>query len=229
MKKTYCILTALIIALTVINACKHEIPQPPSGSPSPVPGGSNEVCFQSQILPIFQSNCAKSGCHDAASQNKGYVFDSYVNIIKKGINPGNAANSDVYEVLFETGSKKMPRPPNPDLTAEQKALIGRWINEGAKNTVNCGTVCDTSKFKYGADISVLLNTYCVGCHSGATPSGGINLSTYTNVQTVANSGRLVNAVSHAPGYSPMPKNAAKLSSCQITQITKWVNAGAPNN
>jgi uncharacterized membrane protein len=194
-----------------------------------VPGGINEVCFQSQILPLFQFNCAKSGCHDAASQNDGYVFDSYANIIKKGIRPGNATNSDVYEVLFETGDKKMPRPPNPDLTPEQKSLIGRWINEGAKNTVNCGSVCDTTKFKYSTDISLIIGTYCLGCHAGTAPSAGINLSTYSGVFTVATNGRLVNAVSHAPGYSAMPKNAAKLSSCQITQITKWVNAGAPNN
>ena len=227
MKKTYCILTAFVIALTVMNACKHEIPQPPPGSPAP--GSSGEVCFESQILPIFQSNCAKSGCHDAASRSDGYVLDSYANIIKKGITPGSATNSDVYEVLFETGSKKMPRSPNPDLTTEQKALIGRWINEGAKNTVSCGTVCDPTKFKYGADISVIINTYCLGCHSGAIPSGAINLSTYSGVFAIATNGKLVGAVSHAPGFSRMPKNAAKLSSCQITQITQWVNSGAPNN
>ena len=229
MKKTYCILTALIIALTVINACKHEIPEAIIGSPTPVPGGTGEVCFQTEILPLFQSNCAKSGCHDAASQQNGYVFDSYANIVKKDVRPGNAAGSKVYKVLFETGDKKMPRPPNPDLTAIQKALIGRWINEGAKNTVNCGTVCDSSQFKYSTNVSLILGTYCVGCHSGTAPSGGINLSTYNNVYLMATNGRLVGAVSHAPGYSPMPKNTSKLSECQIAQIRKWVNAGAPNN
>lgn len=229
MKNSFYILTILIIALTVINACKHEIPGSTTGSGNPVTGGPNEVCFESQILPIFQSNCAKSGCHDAASHQEGYVFDSYTNIIKKGIRPGRASNSDVYEVLFETGSKKMPRPPNPDLTPEQKALIGRWINEGAKNTVNCGIVCDSSQFKYSTDVSVIVGTYCTGCHSGTAPSGGIDLSTYTGVKNMATSGRLVGAVSHAPGYSPMPKNANKLSACQITQIRKWVVSGAPNN
>jgi hypothetical protein len=235
MKKTYIILAVLIIALTVINACKHEIPDAATGSgatnPGPVtpPAGSTQVCFESQILPLFQSNCAKSGCHDAASHQDGYVFDSYANIVKKDVRPGRADNSKVYEVLFETGDKKMPRPPTPDLTTAQKALIGKWINEGAKNTVNCGTSCDSSQFKYGANIAPLLSTYCLGCHSGATPSGGINLSTYTGVRTVAISGRLVGAVSHAPGYSPMPKNAGKLSDCQIAQIRKWVNAGSLNN
>ena len=235
MKKSYIVLAALITALTVINACKHEIPDAATGSgapdptPVPLPGGSTLVCFESQILPLFQSNCAKSGCHDAASRQDGYVFDSYVNIVKKDVRPGRADNSKVYKVLFETGNDKMPRPPNPDLTAAQKALIGRWINEGAKNTVNCGTSCDSTQFKYGANVAPLISTYCLGCHSGAAPSAGINLSTYTGVRTAALSGRLVGAVSHAPGYSPMPKNAGKLSACQITQITKWVNSGSPNN
>lgn len=235
MKKTYIVLAVLITALTVINACKHEIPGSATGSgvpdPNPVtlPGGSTLVCFESQILPLFQSNCAKSGCHDAASRQKGYVFDTYANIVKKDVTPGRAENSKVYKVLFETGDKKMPRPPNPDLTPAQKALIGKWINEGARNTVNCGTSCDSSQFKYGANVAPLISTYCLGCHSGGAPSGGINLSTYIGVRNVALSGRLVGAVSHAPGYSPMPKNTGKLSPCQITQITKWVNAGALNN
>ena len=235
MKNSFYILAALIIALTVINGCKHEIPGAATGSgapdPTPVtlPGGSTLVCFESQILPLFQSNCATSGCHNAASQQKGYVFDSYVNIVKKDVRPGRADNSKVYTVLFETGDKKMPRPPNPDLTPEQKALIGKWINEGAKNTVSCGTSCDSLQFKYGANISPLMSTYCLGCHSGSAPSGGINLSAYNGVRNVAISGRLVGAVSHAPGYSPMPKNAGKLSTCQIAQIRKWVTSGAPNN
>ena len=229
MKKTYCILTVLIIALTVINACKHEIPQAITGSPAPVPGGTGEVCFEAQILPIFQSNCAKSGCHDAATHEKDYVFDSYINIIRKDVRPGNAANSKVYKVLFETGDKKMPPLPNSDLTTDQKALIGKWINEGAKNTVTCGSVCDSNQFKYSTNVSVIMGTYCLGCHSGSAPSGGINLSAYNGVRNVAISGRLVGAVSHAPGYSPMPKNASKLSTCQITQIRKWVSSGSPNN
>ena len=235
MKKSYIIFAVLIIALTIVNSCKHEIPDAANGSgvinqnPVTPPTGSTLVCFESQILPLFQSNCAKSGCHDAASHQKDYVFDSYANIVKKDIRPGQAENSKVYKVLFETGNKKMPRPPNPDLTAAQKALIGKWINEGAKNTVNCGTSCDTTQFKYGANIAPLVSTYCLGCHSGGAPSGGINLSTYNGIRAVAISGRLVGAVSQAPGYSPMPKNAGKLNPCQITQITKWVNSGSPNN
>ena len=229
MKKIVYLLTSAVLTIALINACKHEPISPVTTTPPPVNGGTSEVCFQSQILPIFQSNCAKSGCHDAASHEEGYVLDSYANIIKKGLRPGDANNSKIYEVLFKNGSDRMPQAPNAPLTTEQKALIGRWINEGAKNTINCGTSCDSTQFKYGANISPLLSTYCLGCHSGSTPSGNINLSTYAGVYNVAINGRLVGSVSHTAGYSAMPQNASKLSECQIAQIRKWVTAGALNN
>lgn len=229
MKKAFYILATMALVIIVINSCKHEPVAVITTTPPPVNGGTGEVCFQTDILPLFQSNCAMSNCHDAASHQDGYVFDSYANIIKKDITPGNAANSKVYKSLFETGNDKMPPAPNADLSTQQKALIGRWINEGAKNTVNCNTNCDSTQFKYGANVSVIISTYCLGCHSGGAPSGGINLSTYTGVNQVAITGRLVGAVSHAPGYSPMPKNTSKLSECQIAQIRKWVQAGALNN
>jgi mono/diheme cytochrome c family protein len=63
----------------------------------------------------------------------------------------------------------------------------------------------------------------------ASPSGNILLNNYANVKIQATNGRLVGAVSHAAGYSAMPKNANKLTECQIAQIRKWVNAGALNN
>src|SRR5688572_21285354 len=161
MKKTLVAFLLIVMGIILIESCKHIPPEPvfpaDPGTTPPAPGGgqsgSNLVCFETEILPIFQSNCAKSGCHDAITREEGYVFDSYENIIRKDIRPGSATNSEVYEVLFETGNDKMPPPPNPDLTAAQKALIGRWINEGARNTTNCGTACDANQFKYGANIS----------------------------------------------------------------------------
>ncbi|MEO7263344.1 MAG: c-type cytochrome domain-containing protein [Ferruginibacter sp.] len=228
------IVSLIVFASACLYACKHEplttvVPDPGTGGTGGTGTGSTLVCFQSEVLPIFQSNCAKSGCHDAASHQKGYTLDSYNNIISEGIVPGRATNSKIYKVLFETGSDKMPPPPNADLTSAQKAIIGKWINEGAKNTINCGTTCDTTQFKYGANISVILSTNCTGCHGGTAPSAGINLTNYPGVKNQVTNGRLLGAVTHSPGYSPMPKNAAKLNECQLTQIRKWINAGALNN
>jgi hypothetical protein len=230
MKKILFIAAVIVLVAIVINACKHEAP-PVVVDTTPIPGPvpNNGVCFETEILPLFQSNCAKAGCHDAITHQNDLVFDSYANIVKRKIVPGNAGASKIYKVLFETGSDKMPPAPNTDLTAAQKALIGKWINEGAKNTVNCNTNCDTAQFKYGANISVIMGTYCTGCHSGPAPSGNINLSNYAGVKLQVTNARLVGAITHAVGFSPMPQSGGKLSDCQITQIKKWVAAGALNN
>jgi hypothetical protein len=219
-----------IVLFLGVNSCEHEVPlSKVDPTPQPGPVANNGVCFEAEILPLFKSNCAKSGCHDAATHSEDLVLDSYTNIMRKDIVPGKADNSKIYRVLFENGKDKMPPPPNTDLTTAQKALIGKWINEGAKNTVNCNVTCDSTQFKYGATVSVIINTFCTGCHSGTAASGGIDLSNYANVKIQVTNGRLVGAVTHTAGYSPMPKDANKLNDCQITQIKKWVAAGAPNN
>lgn len=230
MKKILLSAAVIFTGLHILNSCKHE---PPTlivdSTPKPGPVPNNGVCFQSEILPLFQSNCAKSGCHDATSHLEDLVLDNYTNILRKDIVPGNADGSKIYRVLFENGKDKMPAAPNADLTVAQKTLIGKWINEGAKNTVNCNNTCDSNQFKYGANISVIMSTYCTGCHSGAAPSGNIDLTTYNYVKQQVTNGRLEGSVTHTSGYSPMPKNANKLSDCQIAQIKKWVAAGALNN
>ena len=243
MKRVAIITSVVCLFVTLFAACKHEIPlaattnthvtpTPPVNPTGPGGTGSTMVCFETDILPIFQTNCAKSGCHSAASHQKDYVLDSYNHIISRGVNAGNASESKIYRVLFETSpDKKMPQPPNADLTAAQKALIGKWINEGAQNTTNCSssTGCDTANFKFNADIKPILASNCTGCHGGTAPTGGINLTDYTIVKQVALNGRLIGAVTHTLGYQPMPQNANKLSDYKIIQIKKWATAGALYN
>lgn len=230
MQKKVFIVIATGMFLLAINSCRHEVPILNADStPIPGPVTNNGVCFESEVLPLFKSNCAKSGCHDAASHEGDVVLDSYTNILRRKITPGNADASKIYKVLFETGEKKMPPAPNGDLTAAQKALIGKWINEGAKNTVNCASTCDSNQFKYSTNISVIMSSYCTGCHSGTAPSGNIDLSNYTNVKLQVNNGKLVGAVTQAAGFFPMPQNTGKLNDCQISQIKKWMAAGALNN
>lgn len=124
MKKFLSILSIVLIAAVLINACKHE-PAQIAINPTPIPGPvpNNGVCFESDVLPLFQTNCAKSGCHDATSHVEDLVLDSYTNIVKKGIVPGKANSSKLYEVLFKSGSDKMPPLPNADLTTDQRTLL----------------------------------------------------------------------------------------------------------
>ena len=229
MKRSLILLLAFVV---VAYACKHAIVNPQNGGTIGGGGGTGStgnVCFD-DVLPIFKSSCAKAGCHDAATHQDGYIFDSYTNIIKKDIKPGNAAGSKVYKVLIDADENdRMPRAPYPRLLPAQIQLIKDWIDQGAKNTTGCSSnACDTTVFTYTA-VKKVIDANCINCHSGTNPSGGLNYSTHAGLKAVADNGRLFGAVNHTAGYTPMPMGNPKLSDCQITQIKKWIQAGAPNN
>lgn len=92
---------------------------------------------------------------------------------------------------------------------------------------NTGTICDTTNITYGNQVRNILNASCTSCHNTSSPSGGVILDTHSGV--VSNKEKMLGSVKHAAGFSAMPQNAAKLSDCQIAQLDKWVQAGAPNN
>lgn len=89
--------------------------------------------------------------------------------------------------------------------------------------------CDTSNVKYSVQVQNTLAANCISCHAGATAEGGIKLDDYTSVRAAAISGRLLGAISHAPGYRGMPDLAPKLPECRIAEIRTWIRNGMLNN
>lgn len=201
---------------------------PPPPPPTTVPTSNcspDTVYFQNTIGPLINSTCAMAGCHDATTKASGVNLSTYTNIVRY-VSAGNAAGSTLYTI---TKSGSMPRGSVPKYTTAQLTQLQTWINQGAKN--NFCTSCDTTS-SYKLAIAPLITTNCIGCHSTASAAasgGGIDLSTYAAIQVYALNGRLYGSVSHAAGYSAMPKNVAQLPACQIAQIQKWITAGAPNN
>ena len=146
------------------------------------------------------------------------------------VKPFNPTGSKLYKVLIDTDpDDRMPRPPDPPLTQEQKALIYKWIQQGALNNVcneNYGG-CDTVGVTYAGFIAPLMANKCQGCHSGANASGNIRLTTYNEVRTQALNGRLYGSISWQTGYRKMPEGGAQFSACFQNKIKAWINAGMP--
>jgi mono/diheme cytochrome c family protein len=82
---------------------------------------------------------------------------------------------------------------------------------------------------YSTTIAPLIGRNCLSCHGQASSNGGIALETYTQVIAQVESGRLMGAITHSNGFSPMPKNSRQLSECDINAIRTWIDAGAPEN
>lgn len=91
------------------------------------------------------------------------------------------------------------------------------------------SVCDTSIVTYSRSVAPIISSSCNSCHSGVSPSFGIRLDNYQDLKTQVDNQKLAGVINHAAGFSPMPKNAAKLSNCNIAIIMHWIESGAPNN
>lgn len=220
----------LVALLFLITACKHdsliEIPA------SKIDCNNGEIDFVNQVLPILQTSCAVSGCHNAGSKKDGVILDTYKNIMETGgINAGDANSSKLYEVLVETGNDIMPPTSSGmSLSASQKNIIKDWINQGAKN-VECNqstTSCDSVNVSFANTLQPMLDLNCVSCHTTGN-TNGVFLNNYANVLISVNNGSLFGSINHESGFDAMPKDLPKLGVCELTIVKNWIAEGALNN
>lgn len=223
----------LITVLIFFTSCKHEsLIEDKAILKDCTPG---EIGFVNDILPIMQTSCAVSGCHNAGSATHGVILDSYKNIITTGeVIAGNANLSELYEVLNETGNDMMP-PANSGfvLTQTQKDNLKDWINQGAKN-IECNPIdtvvesCDSVNVSFANQVNPLLNQYCINCHSAGNNTG-VDLDSYAGVLVSANSGSLFGSINHDTGFDAMPQGSPKWNICDISIVKNWIAEGAQNN
>jgi hypothetical protein len=91
--------------------------------------------------------------------------------------------------------------------------------------------CNTVDVSYAEFIQPLSDAQCAfsGCHIGASPAAGLDLSSYAGLKQIADDGKFVDRINAVNGLPLMPQGGPKLPSCDISKITAWVQAGAPNN
>lgn len=197
-----------------------------SGSTCVKKVGNKSVYFNEDILPIFVSNCAQSGCHNAVNKKEGYDFTSYEGIMK-GVVAGHPLRSEVYTVI-RGSNPSMPEQPYSKLSQANVELIKLWINMGAPNSVNTSS-CDSLNIKFTQNVKPIIDTWCLGCHNNTSSGGGINLSDYNGVKRAVSSGALLASIKHQAGYSKMPQGGVMISSCNIAVIENWIKKGYLNN
>lgn len=223
----------LILLATGYQACKHDPDEivDPDDPHTGIPCDPDTVYFENDILPLLQSSCGMSGCHDPGTAQDDVILTNYADIIATGdVEPGDPQDSDLYEVITEDDpDKRMPPPPQSPLTAAQIQMIYTWVQQGAQNNYCDQEDCDTVNVTFSGTVMPVIQNNCTGCHSGATPGGGITLETHSDIVTVADNGRLMGSITHSAGFSPMPQNGDKLSDCTIAQIQKWIDNGTPND
>jgi len=79
-------LSLAVLALSTYSSCTREYVEDLRG-----------VCFERDVLPIFQSNCSQSGCHNSQNRANGYDLTSYDKIVSHGIERGNYKGSEIFQ------------------------------------------------------------------------------------------------------------------------------------
>ena len=213
-KKFSLIAAFAFVGVWGMQSCQHEQMGDPNAA----------ICFERDILPIFNSKCAMSGCHDAGTAAEGYDLSNYKKIVSHGIVKGKPNSSELYEVVADN---EMPPKGYTKLSDAEKQMLYDWIADGAKNGINCAVKCDSAVSGFTAVIQPMMTKYCVGCHAYPNASAQVELSGYIGVKNAINQG-LLKSLDHS-GYYPMPKGGAKLSDCEINQVRNWIQRGAPND
>ena len=225
MKRLYSA-SALFLFIFLLAGCHNKADlsiAPPFPSQSPWLKCSHDtIYFQNSVLPVVINSCAKSGCHDQASNKHEIVLDSY-SAIYNLVKPNDPLSSKLYTALFSFGNKRMP--PGARLSVNQEGLIYYWILQGALNN-RCETPCDSSHVTYDSTIIAIVQSWCTTCHGGSTPAYGISLTTLDQVKAAVNNGRLMGAIRQETGFYPMPKGS-QLSPCDIAIFQIWINRGMP--
>ena len=115
-------IVVLILTMTgIVPSCTHDVLNLTQ---------FDTVCFERDILPVFQNGCATTGCH--SGQRGGMNLTSYDGIMS-GITPGSAAQSRIYKAI--TTTLNQPMPPSHALAESDRIRIRIWIEQGAKHTV----------------------------------------------------------------------------------------------
>lgn len=90
------------------------------------------VSFNAHIRPIMSNTCF--ACHgpDEETNESGLRLDAYEHAVESAIVPGESDESLVYQRLIDEADPMPPADFRHHLTDYDRALLKRWIDQGAK-------------------------------------------------------------------------------------------------
>ena len=97
---------------------------------------SRDVDYASRIKPLLAAKCY--ACHGALKQRSGLRLETRTLMLRGGddgasIVPGKSADSPLLQRISADNEERMPpESEGPALTADEVALIRKWIDQGAK-------------------------------------------------------------------------------------------------
>ncbi len=119
------------------------------------------------------------------------------------------------------------------LTASASSLLG----EGRPPSSSAPVARQDSQIpSYLQDVMPILRQTCVQCHGAQQADKGLRLDSYQRMMAGDAFGTVVipgdsslSAIVSVVKYGTMPHEGARLTNAEIETISKWIDAGAPEN
>lgn len=194
----------------------------------------DEICFDTQVLPILKTSCGISGCHTLNDEH--FSPDGYASVMEM-VKPGDPRGSKLYRIITDIHSDDMMPPDNP-LSRTQRNIIQVWIAQGAKET-KCGQ--DTSEnpvdgICFVQDILPMILSSCgtTGCHDQITAEEDYSFVNYAGIMEGirpfdANDSEIYEAVTEDGDDIMPPPPRAPLTDGQKSKLREWIENGAENS
>jgi len=221
-----------VFILLILPACHHE---------PPLISDLDTVCFYGQVMPVIQTSCGISGCHDGSEE--GFLAASYQTIMVSVV-PGDPRGSKLYQVITDINGENM-MPPDRPITKDQRSIIQVWIAQGALETT-----CDTGNG--GGPVIIPSDSVCFvqhilpifisscampNCHDGLSQGEEEDLFALNSYGTIRPhvepfnpSESKIYEVVTGSGEDFMPPSPNKpLTSSQIEFLRRWIAEGALNS
>ena len=124
MKRLLIYISVLIVAGIGITGCYKNVISPESDPDGP----PQSVSFKVDLAPMFQANCALSGCHVSGGHHPYMTSDvSYNQIVNGGyVNTVVPKSSILYIKIYGEMSEYLP-------SKTDKQKVYDWIRNGAPN------------------------------------------------------------------------------------------------
>jgi hypothetical protein len=204
---------------------------------TPIIDNIPEICFERDVLPVFQNNCAISGCHNGTGESH-FALNSYVSI-SNAVVAGKPYSSRAYNAIISaSGGNSMP--PGQPLSLNNRTIIRIWIEQGAGLTTCPDTSGQGGSYVnrlacYSRDIQPVLTSKCATskCHDVTTHAEDYVFSSYTStIRTVSpgspSNSILYRVISGSGENSMPPAGKVQLTTAEKDSIRAWISYGALN-
>jgi len=121
--KKFILTFAVTFPFVLFYSCKHDPLLP-----------DQQVSFATDIVPIINSSCMHSGCHNDTANPEGHIMNTYQDVVNhEFVVPGKPNSSKMYNSVTGSGEDFMPKGNYPPLNNRQIRLLYIWIAQGAKD------------------------------------------------------------------------------------------------